>query len=123
MSNVTSAPIYSRADGSAAGVLVVAGVEISMNVPPRGVIKRVRASKVSGSATTLTVEIRESAAGTGEDIVAAYAAAASIDAEESIFYQVAETSPGIGTLFFSIVPDDSVTPNVVQSRLDIQKVQ
>lgn len=102
---------------------MVAGVEISMTVPPRGIIKRIRAAKVSGSATTLTVEIRESAGGVGGDVVAAYAAAAGIDAEESIFYKVAETSPGVGTLFFSIIPDDSGTPNVVQSRLDIQKVQ
>jgi len=122
MSNATSAPIYSRADGTASGV--TAATEISMTVPPRGVIKRIRASKVSGSATTLTVEIRESAGGTGADVVAAYAAAASVDSEESIFYQVAETSPGVGTLYFSITPDTGApTPNVVISRLDIQKVQ
>ena len=122
MSNLISAPIYTRTNGSATGVLV-AGVEIAMTVPPRGIIKRVRASKLSGSATTLTVEIRESAGGTGADIVAAYAAAASVDSEESIFYKVPETSPGVGTLYFSIVPDDHATPNVVISRLDIQKVQ
>jgi hypothetical protein len=122
MSNIVSAPIYTRTNGTAGGVLV-AGVEIAMTVPPRGIIKRVRAAKVSGSATTLAVEVRESAGGTGADIVVAYAAAASVDSEESIFYKVAETSPGVGTLYFSIVPDDSATPNVVLSRLDIQKVQ
>ena len=102
---------------------MVAGVEISMTVPPRGIIKRIRAAKVVGSATTLTVEIRESAGGIGADVVAAYAAAAGIDAEESIFYKVTETSPGVGTLFFSIIPDDSGTPNEVLCRLEIQKVQ
>ena len=122
MSNIVSAPVYSRSDGLASDV--EATVEIAMNVPPRGIIKRVRAAKVSGSATTLTVEIRESAGGAGAEVVAAYAAAAGVDAEESIFYQVAETSPGVGTLYFSITPDSHAPDNnVVFSRLDIQKVQ
>lgn len=122
MSNLISAPIYTRTNGSATNV--EATVEIAMTVPPRGIIKRVRASKLSGSATTLTVEIRESAGGTGADIVAAYAAAASVDSEESIFYKVPETSPGVGTLYFSITPDSHAPANnAVISRLDIQKVQ
>jgi|TARA_R110000822_G_scaffold106502_1_gene234649 hypothetical protein len=118
---MNTTPIYARSNGTAAGV--AGAVEISMSVPPRGVIKRVRASKVSGSATTLAIEVRETSGGTGADIVVSYAAAASIDNEESIFYSVPEVSPGLGTLYFSVTPDAwAPATNVVISRLDIEKV-
>lgn len=111
-------PVYARANGSAAGVS--AATEIAMSVPPRGVIKRVRVSKTSGTAATLIVQVLEAAGGSGTDVAIAYAAAASVDNEEDIFYQVAETSPGVGTLYVKVVPNTG--SNGIVARLDIEKV-
>ena len=111
-------PVYARADGSATGVS--AATEITMTVPPRGVIKRVRVSKTSGAATTLAVEVLESAGGTGAAVAISYSAAASVDNEESIFYSVPESSPGVGNLYVKVTPDTG--SNGVLARLDIEKV-
>lgn len=111
-------PVYARTDGSATGVAAV--TEITMAVPPRGVIKRVRVSKTAGTATTLTVKVLEAAGGTGADIAIEYSPAASVDNEESIFYSVPESSPGVGTLYVEVTPD--VGSNTVIARLDIEKV-
>ena len=115
---MTTLPVYARANGSAAGVS--AATEITMSVPPRGIIKRVRVSKTSGTATTLAVEVLEASGGTGADVAIAYSAAASVDNEESIFYQVSDSSPGVGTLYVKVTPDTG--SNGVIARLDIEKV-
>jgi hypothetical protein len=115
---MTTLPVYARSNGSATGV--AAATEIAMSVPPRGVIKRVRVSKTSGTATTLTVEVLEAAGGTGTDVAISYSAAASVDNEESIFYSVSESSPGAGILYVKVTPDAG--SNAVIARLDIEKV-
>ena len=115
---MNTSPIYARADGTGSGIS--SATEISLSVPPRGIIKRVRVSKTSGLAATLEVRVLEAASGTGSDVAIAYSAAASVDNEESIFYQVSETSPGVGTLFISVVPDTGT--NTYIARLDIEKV-
>lgn len=115
---MTTLPVYARTDGSATGV--AAATEIAMAVPPRGVIKRVRVSKTAGTATTLTVEVLEAAGGTGADVAISYSAAASVDNEESIFYSVPESSPGVGNLYVKVTPDAG--SNTVIARLDIEKV-
>jgi hypothetical protein len=43
-----------------------------------------------------------------------------VDNEESIFYSVPESSPGVGTLYVEVTPD--VGSNAVIARLDIEKV-
>jgi hypothetical protein len=91
-----------------------------MTVPPRGVIKRVRVAKTGGAATTAVVQILEATGGTGPSVAVAYATAAGVDNEESIFYEVPETSPGVGSLFISVVPDTN--GNTYIARLDIEKV-
>ena len=115
---MTTLPVYARSNGSATGV--AAATEIAMSVPPRGVIKRVRVSKTAGTATTLAVKVLEAAGGTGADIAIQYSAAASVDNEESIFYSVSESSPGVGTLYVEVTPDAG--SNTVIARLDIEKV-
>ncbi len=115
---MTTLPVYARSNGSATGV--AAATEIAMSVPPRGVIKRVRVSKLAGTATTLTVKVLEAAGGTGADIAIEYSPAASVDNEESIFYSVSESSPGVGTLYVEVTPD--VGSNAIIARLDIEKV-
>jgi hypothetical protein len=57
---------------------------------------------------------------TGADIAIEYSPAASVDNEESIFYSVPESSPGVGTLYVEVTPD--VGSNAVIARLDIEKV-
>ena len=115
---MSTLPVYARSNGSATGV--AAATEIAMSVPPRGVIKRVRVSKTSGLATTLAVEVLEAAGGTGADVAISYSAAASVDNEESIFYSVPESSPGVGNLYVKVTPDAG--SNAVIARLDIEKV-
>jgi hypothetical protein len=102
---MSTLPVYARSNGSATGV--AAATEIAMSVPPRGVIKRVRVSN-------------EAAGGTGADVAISYSAAASVDNEESIFYSVSESSPGVGTLYVKVTPDAG--SNAVIARLDIEKV-
>ena len=109
---MTTLPVYARTDGSATGV--AAATEITMAVPPRGVIK------TAGTATTLTVEVLEAAGGTGANVAISYSAAASVDNEESIFYSVPESSPGVGNLYVKVTPDAG--SNTVIARLDIEKV-
>jgi hypothetical protein len=87
-------PVYARTDGSATGV--------------------------AAATTTLTVKVLEAAGGTGADIAIEYSPAASVDNEESIFYSVPESSPGVGTLYVEVTPD--VGSNAVIARLDIEKV-
>ena len=113
-------PVYARATGAEAAVTSSSASEITMSVPPRGIIKRIRVSKTAGGATTAVVKVLEATGGTGSDIAIAYATAASIDNEESVFYQVPETSPGVGSLFISVVPDTGT--NTYIARLDIEKV-
>ncbi len=113
-------PVYVRSSGTEAGVTSSSTSEITMIVPPRGLIKRIRVSKTAGGATTAVVQVLEAASGTGTNVAIAYATAASIDNEESIFYEVPETSPGVGSLFISVVPDTGT--NTYIARLDIEKV-
>lgn len=115
---MNTSPIYARANGTGSGIS--AATEISLSVPPRGIIKRVRVSKTSGTAATLAVEVLEATAGTGNDVAIAYSAAASIDNEESVFYQVPESSPGVGTLYVKVTPNTG--SNGIAVRLDIEKV-
>ena len=126
MSNRISAPIYARAEGTASSV-GTSGTEIQMTVPIRGIIKRVQAYKVSGGMATFDLVTLRAA--TGATVAAAplnvipeYGpGSASIDAEESIFYEVAETTPGAGTLFFFVDPNTGTSD--ITARLDIQLVQ
>ena len=113
-----TSPIYSRSSGTATGV--TAATEITMAVPPRGVIKRVRVAKTGGAGTTVAVEVLEDSGGTGPSVAIAYTAAAGVDNEESIFYEVAETSPGVGSLFIKVTPDTGT--NTYITRLHIEKV-
>lgn len=115
---MNTSPIYARADGTGSGIS--SATEISLSVPPRGIIKRVRVSKTSGLAATLEVRVLEAASGTGSDVAIAYSAAASVDNEESVFYQVPESSPGVGTLYVEVTPNTG--SNGVAVRLDIEKV-
>ncbi len=115
-----TSPIYSRSNGSATGVGILTASEVTMTVPPRGVIKRVRVAKAAGTATTAVVQVLEATGGTATDVAIAYATAAGIDNEEDIFYEVPETSPGVGSLFISVVPDTN--GNTYIARLDIEKV-
>lgn len=117
---MTTLPVYARSNGTEAAITNASASEITMSVPPRGIIKRVRVSKTAGTATTAVVQVLEASGGTGSDVAIAYATAASVDNEESIFYSVSEDSPGVGTLFISVVPD--VGTNTYIARLDIEKV-
>ena len=115
-----TSPIYSRSNGTEGSVTALSASEITMTVPPRGVIKRVRVAKAAGAATTAVVQVLEATGGTATDVAIAYATAAGIDNEEDIFYEVPETSPGVGSLFISVVPDAGT--NTYIARLDIEKV-
>ena len=117
---MNTSPIYVRSSGTEALVTNLSASEVTMTVPPRGVIKRVRVSKTAGAATTAVVQVLEVAGGTGASVAIAYATAASVDNAEDIFYEVPETSPGIGSLFISVVPDTGT--NTYIARLDIEKV-
>jgi hypothetical protein len=115
---MTTLPVYARSNGNATGISATA--EIEMTVPPRGIIKRVRVSETSGTGANVTVQVLEAAGGTGPSIAIAYAAAASVDNEESVFYEVPETSPGVGSLFIKVTPASGT--NTYITRLDIEKV-
>ena len=87
--------------------------EISIAVPLKGIIKRVRAVKNSGTGATVAIEVRESASATGLGVVLAYSATAfaSMDSEEDLHYEVtADTAldylgSGQGYLYVAVLVD------------------
>tara|TARA_R110002051_G_C8692093_1_gene493197 strand:+ start:1117 stop:1497 length:381 start_codon:yes stop_codon:yes gene_type:complete len=126
MSNIISAPIYGRTNGTATA-LAVAGKEVQMVVPIRGIIKRVQAYKVSGAMVTFNlVTIRATTGATaGLNVIAEYGTgSAFIDSEESIFYSVPEepSTPGRGIIYFFVTANTGINSEVA-TRLDIQVVQ
>ena len=53
--------------------------EATFEVPPHGLIRRIRVQKIAGPAANVEAEIRKTVGGTGFDVLAAVALAAEID--------------------------------------------
>ena len=119
-----SAPILSRSSGQATSV-GAALVEVQLTVPNHGIIKRVRADVVAGTAINqVQASIRETVGGSGLNVLLAYALGAEpLDSEENIQYMIPESSPGLGILYFAVAVDDLTADHTVDVRLEIQAVQ
>jgi hypothetical protein len=101
-----------------------------MAVPTQGIIKRVRAYKVSGGMATFDLVTLRAATGATLasaplNVIAEYGAgSASIDEEEDIFYSVPEvaSTPGRGIIYFFVDPN-TASNNTITVSLDIQTVR
>ena len=129
MSSTITTPLYGTQTGIASSV-TTAGTEIQMAVPTQGIIKRVRAYKVSGGMATFDLVTLRAATGATLasaplDVIAEYGAgSASIDEEEDIFYSVPEvaSTPGRGIIYFFVDPNAAIN-NTITVSLDIQTVR
>jgi hypothetical protein len=121
-------PTWVRATGQATGVGNAANKQtVSLTVPHRGLIRRIRCrDDGTGSGTpTVAAQVNEtSAAGTGTDIVLEFGLTTNpgVDSEESIFYQVSESSTAtrVGTLFVTVWTNNAATDHVVDVAVDIE---
>ena len=120
----SSSPVLYRASGQATGVGALL-VEVAMTVPRNGIIKRVRADVTVGTAINqVQASIRETAGGSGLNVLLAYALGAEpLDSEENIQYMIPESSPGRGVLYFAVAVDNLTADHTVDVRLEIQAVQ
>jgi hypothetical protein len=129
MSTTITAPLYGTQTGSATSV-DTSGTEIQMAVPTQGIIKRVRAYRISGGMATfdlvtLRAETGATVAATPLSVIAEYGpGSASIDEEEDIFYSVPEvaSTPGRGIIYFFVDPNAAIN-NSISVSLDIQTVR
>jgi hypothetical protein len=129
MSSTITTPLYGTQTGIASSV-TTAGTEIQMAVPTQGIIKRVRAYKVSGGMATFDLVTLRAATGATLasaplNVIAEYGAgSASIDEEEDIFYSVPEvaSTPGRGIIYFFVDPN-TASNNTITVSLDIQTVR
>ncbi|HIA03808.1 MAG TPA: hypothetical protein EYN66_18205 [Myxococcales bacterium] len=103
-------------------------VTVSLTVPHRGLIRRVRVrDDGTGTGTpTIAASIAHSAAGaTGLGVVLAYALAANpLDSEETIYYQVVEsgTASRTGTLYVDVWTNDANKDHVLDIVIDIENL-
>jgi hypothetical protein len=119
-----------RAEGQATSVGNSSNkVTVSLTVPHRGLIRRIRCRDDGTGTGTPTVEAQineTSAAGTGTDIVLLYGATANpgIDSEEEIFYQVSESGVAsrVGTLYVTVWTGNAATDHVIDVVLAIEVI-
>ena len=122
-----SKQVWSRAEATAANAGNTSNkITVSLTVPYKGLIRRIRAyDDGTGTGTpTVAAQVNEtSASGTSTDIVLLYALTTNpgVDSEEEIFYVVAESDTGsrVGTLYVTVWTDNAATDHDIDVSLDI----
>lgn len=122
-----SKQVWSRAEATAANAGNDSNkVTVSLTVPYRGLIRRIRAyDDGSGTGTpSVAAQVNETGAAVGgTDIVLLYALTANpgVDSEEEIFYSVAESDTGsrVGTLYVTVWTDNAAQDHDIDVSLDI----
>ena len=122
-----SRQIWSRSEATAANAGNSSNkVTVSLSVPHKGLIRRIRAyDDGTGTGTpTVAAQVNETGpAGTSTDIVLLYSLTTNpgVDSEEEIFYKVDESATGsrVGTLYVTVWTDNAATDHDIDVSLDI----
>jgi hypothetical protein len=101
---------------------------VSITVPHRGLIRRVRVRDDGTGTGTPTVAARisdSSADSSGLSTTLAYGLTTNpIDSEEEIFYEVTESSTAsrVGTIYVDVWTNNSTADHVIDVKLDIENL-
>ena len=122
-----SKQVWSRSEATAANAgNSVNKVTVTLTVPYKGLIRRIRAyDDGSGTGTpTVAAQVNETGPAVGgTDIVLLYALTTNpgVDSEEEIFYTVAETDNGsrVGLLYVTVWTDNATQDHDIDVSLDI----